>query len=287
MRPVFCGNLDYDVRISEVERLFGKYGRVERVDLKTGFAFIYMEDERDAEDAISRLDGIDFGRKGRRIKVEWTKEDRTADRRGNSRRSPTNAKPTKTLFVINFDPINTRIRDLERHFDKYGRVANVRIKKNFAFIQFEAQEDATRALEGANGSHFMDRVISVEYALRDDDEKGERATNGYSPDRRGRERSPGARRSPSPYGRGRERGSPDYGRGKERGSPDYGRGGRSPDNGRGGRPAGGGGGGRGDHARGGGRRRSPDYYDRERREASPGYDRPPSCSPGTGRDARD
>uniref|UniRef100_A0A804P4S6 RRM domain-containing protein n=1 Tax=Zea mays TaxID=4577 RepID=A0A804P4S6_MAIZE len=266
MRPVFCGNLDYDVRISEVERLFGKYGRVERVDLKTGFAFIYMEDERDAEDAISRLDGIDFGRKGRRIKVEWTKEDRTADRRGNSRRSPTNAKPTKTLFVINFDPINTRIRDLERHFDKYGRVANVRIKKNFAFIQFEAQEDATRALEGANGSHFMDRVISVEYALRDDDEKGERATNGYSPDRRGRERSPGARRSPSPYGRGRERGSPDYGRG---------------------RPAGGGGGGRGDHARGGGRRRSPDYYDRERREASPGYDRPPSCSPGTGRDARD
>jgi RNA recognition motif-containing protein len=38
-----------------------------------GFAFVYMEDERDAEDAISRLDGIDFGRKGRRIRVEWTK----------------------------------------------------------------------------------------------------------------------------------------------------------------------------------------------------------------------
>jgi hypothetical protein len=115
----------------------------------------------------------------------------------------------------------------------------------------------------------MDRVISVEYALRDDDEKGERG-NGYSPDRRGRERSPGRRRSPSPYGRGRERGSPDYGRSKERGSPDYGRGGRSPDNGRGVSPAGGG---RGDHARGGGR--SPDY-DRQRREASPpGYDRSP------------
>nr|CAZ96098.1 arginine/serine-rich splicing factor [Saccharum hybrid cultivar R570] len=291
MRPVFCGNLDYDVRISEVERLFGKYGRVERVDLKTversgGFAFVYMEDERDAEDAIHRLDGIDFGRKGRRIRVEWTKEDRTVGRRGSSRRSPTNARPTKTLFVINFDPINTRIRDLERHFDKYGRVANVRIKKNFAFVQFEVQEDATRALEGTNGSHFMDRVISVEYALRDDDEKGERG-NGYSPDRRGRERSPGRRRSPSPYGRGRERGSPDYGRSKERGSPDYGRGGRSPDNGRGVSPINGG---RGDHGRGG---RSPDYDRehreasprRERREASPGYDRSPSRSPG--RDERD
>jgi arginine/serine-rich splicing factor 4/5/6 len=41
-----------------------------------GFAFVYMEDERDAEDAIHRLDGIDFGRKGRRIRVEWTKVSR-------------------------------------------------------------------------------------------------------------------------------------------------------------------------------------------------------------------
>lgn len=38
-----------------------------------GFAFIYMEDERDAEDAIRRLDRIEFGRKGRWICVEWTK----------------------------------------------------------------------------------------------------------------------------------------------------------------------------------------------------------------------
>lgn len=32
-----------------------------------------MEDERDAEDAIRKLDRIDFGRKGRRLRVEWTK----------------------------------------------------------------------------------------------------------------------------------------------------------------------------------------------------------------------
>jgi len=77
----------------------------------------------------------------------------------------------------------------------------------------------------------MDRVISVEYAVRDDDER----RNGYSPDRRGRDRSlerrsrdPG--RSASPYGRGAERASPDYGRGpspyskpEQRGSPNYGR----------------------------------------------------------------
>lgn len=38
-----------------------------------GFAFIYMDDERDAEDAIRGLDRTEFGRKGRRLRVEWTK----------------------------------------------------------------------------------------------------------------------------------------------------------------------------------------------------------------------
>uniref|UniRef100_A0A0E0JUV7 rRNA adenine N(6)-methyltransferase n=1 Tax=Oryza punctata TaxID=4537 RepID=A0A0E0JUV7_ORYPU len=267
MRPVFCGNLDYDARQSEIERLFSKYGRVERVDMKSGFAFVYMEDERDADEAIHRLDRIEFGRKGRRLRVEWTKEDRSGGRRGNSKRSPNNTRPTKTLFVINFDPINTRTRDLERHFDQYGKISNVRIRRNFAFVQYELQEDATKALEGTNGSTLMDRVISVEYALRDDDEK----RNGYSPERRGRDRSPDRRdyrgRSASPYGRGRERGSPDYGRGRERGSPDYGRGGDrgSPDYGRGASPQGGN---KGDE-----RGSPPNNYDRERREASPGYDR--------------
>lgn len=41
--------------------------------LYVGFAFIYMEDERDAEDAIRGLDRTEFGRKGRRLRVEWTK----------------------------------------------------------------------------------------------------------------------------------------------------------------------------------------------------------------------
>lgn len=39
----------------------------------SGFAFVYMEDERDAEDAIRGLDRIEFGRKGRRLRIEWSK----------------------------------------------------------------------------------------------------------------------------------------------------------------------------------------------------------------------
>ncbi|KAL8495369.1 hypothetical protein ACS0TY_019497 [Phlomoides rotata] len=228
MRPIFCGNLDFDARQSEIERLFKRYGRVDRVDMKSGFAFVYMEDERDAEDAIRKLDRIDFGRKGRRLRVEWTKQERGGRRPDSSRKSSANSKPSKTLFVINFDPVNTRTRDIERHFEHYGKISNVRIRRNFAFVQYELQEDATRALETTHMSKFMDRVISVEYAIRDDDDK----RNGYSPDRRGRDASPDGRgygrrdRSGSPYSR--DRGSPDYGHGalpnsQERRSPDYAR----------------------------------------------------------------
>lgn len=41
--------------------------------LSPGFAFVYMEDERDADDAIRALDRFEFGRTGRRLRVEWTK----------------------------------------------------------------------------------------------------------------------------------------------------------------------------------------------------------------------
>ncbi|KAI3985446.1 hypothetical protein MKX01_033760 [Papaver californicum] len=287
MKPIFCGNFEYDARQNDLERLFNKYGKVERVDMKSGFAFVYMDDERDAEDAIRGLDRAEFGRQGRRLRVEWTKQERGIRRPAGSRRSSANSRPTKTLFVINFDPIHTRTRDLERHFDAYGKILNIRIRRNFAFIQFESQDDATKALEATNMSKLMDRVISVEYAVRDDDERRE----GHSPDRRvGRDRSRERGRSPSPYRR--DRGSPDYGRapspnrrrGKE--SPGYG-GGRSPSPVR--------------HASrdspyakekvgspGYGRRSLSPSKKRERKE-SPGYDggRSPSISPSKKRGRRD
>ncbi|KAJ1378698.1 RNA-binding domain superfamily [Sesbania bispinosa] len=189
MRPVFAGNLEYDTRQSELERLFSKYGRIERVDMKSGtttkgkyaellswlanlcanfflegnllacFAFVYYEDERDAEEAIRALDNFPFGYDKRRLSVEWARGERGRHRDG----SKANQRPTKTLFVINFDPIRTR---------------------------FETQEDATKALECTNMSKILDRVVSVEYALRDD---GERGDNYGSPRRGG-----GYERSPSP-----------------------------------------------------------------------------------------
>lgn len=38
-----------------------------------GFAFIYMKDKRDGDEAIRKLDNLEFGYKRRRLRVEWAK----------------------------------------------------------------------------------------------------------------------------------------------------------------------------------------------------------------------
>lgn len=42
MRPIFCGNLEFDSRQNDLERLFRRYGKVERVDMKSGKLFFMI-----------------------------------------------------------------------------------------------------------------------------------------------------------------------------------------------------------------------------------------------------
>lgn len=47
MRAIFCGNLDFESRQSDIERLFRRYGKVDRVDIKSGklifLAFLFLK----------------------------------------------------------------------------------------------------------------------------------------------------------------------------------------------------------------------------------------------------
>jgi len=109
---------------------------------------------------------------------------------------------------------------LERHFEPYGKLERVQIRKNFGFVQYETQDDATKALEYTNMSKVMDRVISVEYAAREDGDSGggrrgspvrHRGSTRDSPQyarARSPVRSSGRHRSPSP--RAYRSRSPDY-----------------------------------------------------------------------------
>jgi cold-inducible RNA-binding protein len=72
---IFVGNLSYQTTQDELHTAFSAYGNVERVNIITdrdtgqprGFAFVEMTERRDAETAISQLNGAELN--GRTLNV--------------------------------------------------------------------------------------------------------------------------------------------------------------------------------------------------------------------------
>ena len=75
MTNIFVGNLSYRTTQDELHSVFAQYGNVERVNIVTdrdsgqprGFAFVEMTEARDAETAISQLNGAELN--GRTMNV--------------------------------------------------------------------------------------------------------------------------------------------------------------------------------------------------------------------------
>jgi RNA recognition motif-containing protein len=75
MTNIFVGNLSYQTTQDELYAAFAHYGAVERVNIVTdretgqprGFAFVEMTEARDAETAISQLNGAELN--GRALNV--------------------------------------------------------------------------------------------------------------------------------------------------------------------------------------------------------------------------
>jgi cold-inducible RNA-binding protein len=75
MTNIFVGNLSFQTTKQDLLTTFSQYGSVERVNIVTdrdsgqsrGFAFVEMAERRDAETAISQLNGAELN--GRTLKV--------------------------------------------------------------------------------------------------------------------------------------------------------------------------------------------------------------------------
>ncbi len=75
MTNIFVGNLSFQTTQDELVAAFSQYGNVERVNIVTdrdtgqprGFAFVEMTERRDAETAISQLNGAELN--GRAMNV--------------------------------------------------------------------------------------------------------------------------------------------------------------------------------------------------------------------------
>lgn len=78
-KTIYVGNLPFNTTEADVRTLFEEYGTVHEVKMITdrgtgrfrGFGFVEMDDE-EADAAISKLDGVDFG--GRTLRVNEARE---------------------------------------------------------------------------------------------------------------------------------------------------------------------------------------------------------------------
>jgi RNA recognition motif-containing protein len=91
MTNIFVAKLDYGVTQEDLQSLFEQFGKVNKVSLamdketgkSKGFAFIEMDDEASAQEAIKQLDNTNL--KGREIAVKQA-EDRSASKGGSRER---------------------------------------------------------------------------------------------------------------------------------------------------------------------------------------------------------
>lgn len=263
IRPIFLGNLDFGVTTDEIADLFARPAldmppmSIDRVDLKRGFAFVFLNDAKseDEKERVGRyvdgINGMEFPKISKSIRSEFARGDGRIKRKEDDRRK--DIQPNETLFVVNFSEETTKREDLEMLFSPYGELVRIDMKKNYAFVQFTSVNDAIKAKDATNGGKLDQSVITVEFVAakrrdrdgggyrgRGGDRDGDRDRGGYRGrrDYRGRgrdddrdrydDRYDSRRRSPPRYddrrGRSRSR-SPMYRRSRSR-SPGFRRGGR-------------------------------------------------------------
>ncbi|KAL0738967.1 hypothetical protein Bca4012_015177 [Brassica carinata] len=126
MKPVYCGNFEYDARESDLERLFRKYGKVDRVDMKAAtlveFKIIYIS--------------LDFSNSIRRLVIDTV-----------------------------LKPGRTPTHKLNGLFWEQHLLCTLESGETFAFVQYEVQEDATRALDATNNREKEGALTMAEEEL--------------------------------------------------------------------------------------------------------------------------
>lgn len=104
-------------------------------------------------------------------------------------------------------PFSLNETDLREYFEKYGEVASVKIitdkfsgrSKGFGFIEMPDDEQATKAMEGLNGTEIDGRTIVVNKA---EEKKDGNRRNNFSGGNRGGYNKGGGHGSKGGYDKG-------------------------------------------------------------------------------------
>jgi len=112
---VFIGGLRDDANRYDIEDVFSKYGPVRDVWVARkppGFAFVEMEDPRDAKDAVKSLDGTRIC--GARVRVEMSEPGKRRGKGGGGRRSRSRSRSPRRRRSPSYDRRRSNSRDNRR-----------------------------------------------------------------------------------------------------------------------------------------------------------------------------
>lgn len=149
MVKIFVGNIPSDCGRRDVIDTFSKYGKVKDCDIIRNFAFIHMENDDDAKEAIEKLNKSDF--LGNEITVE---------------ESTSRPRNTHKVYVGNLSSSASR-RELQKLFEQYGEVTECDIIKDFGFVHMGKEREAENAISELNNTTFAGRKINVEMSRND------------------------------------------------------------------------------------------------------------------------
>eukprot|EP00002_Diphylleia_rotans_P011548 TRINITY_DN227_c0_g1_i3.p1 TRINITY_DN227_c0_g1~~TRINITY_DN227_c0_g1_i3.p1 ORF type:complete len:192 (+),score=44.60 TRINITY_DN227_c0_g1_i3:57-632(+) len=151
MSRVYVGHLPSDIRESELRDLFRRCGRIRRVDIKNGYAFLDFDDRRDAEDAVRDFDGSRYD--GARISVELARTDRRSER------------PRRTDYRVLVDNLSSRtswqdLKDFLRKVVDSIPYADV-YKDGTGVVEFETERDMLDVIDRLDGKELDGKVIRL------------------------------------------------------------------------------------------------------------------------------
>lgn len=145
MVKIFVGNLPREATQEEIKALFTQHGTVTECAIIKNYAFVHMDDRKDATKAIKSLHLYKLH--GTPINVEAS--------HGKNQGSV-------KLHVANVEKGSDD--ELRALFEEYGTVTECAVVKNFAFVHMSNSEEAMDAIKGLDNTDFQGKLLCMTMA---------------------------------------------------------------------------------------------------------------------------
>lgn len=177
---LFIRNLSWSVTEDTLGQLFESAGTVDSVRIPTdrytgkprGFAFVTMETDEMAQQAIDQLNGHNLD--GRDIVVQYQDKDRSQSRQRHSGGFENDAEESNSIFIQGLPPHTTET-DLGEWLSQAGTVESVSIPldrdtgavRGFGFIDMGSVSEAKQAIEQLSGQSYQGTSVTLRFKRPD------------------------------------------------------------------------------------------------------------------------